>query len=580
MKSIETLENEANLLLSMDSPSLSEMRKLSIEIDEFINSPEYHSNTPECQEQAQNLYRDISTRIRDQEDSGKRANARSENSISGRTPERNGNNLPKAPEHDVEAARLMDDAEKLFYGGRYAEAIKLYDQVLRTESSWDRARQHRSEAENYLRTGYIPSVALPSEAATAFGKAQSASRVGRYADAQAMLEKAKAALRDSGIQRWQEGQEFEQKLQQMIDAESAFQEGMKFFNQGLIDEAIEKIDIASQVTGMPRYKDKTQEFRKVKESLRSVTDILNSNVSDAKLLIQAKNGLDSLNSEYGENPAFKKLRTRLDLASPRIVEALSQQARSLLAQAERSQTLETAMSMAEEARKIVDQVCILNNQDAGRLQTEVDRVVGELRSCEEELSQAIDSYEKNKSWPVQAARMSGDVRRRFPSDPRVVKLNRNLAGYRSKLNYLRLGGIVIGIVILLLLVRWGRNQVIAMIPTATPTSTSTPTITPTFTMTPTATYTPTPTLTPTITPTPTLTPTPMQATLARNVWARTGCYESFSAIGKIPQGATIRLMPGDRRFDNLNRECLLVEYTAPDTSSVIGWILVADLAVP
>lgn len=580
MKTLESLENEANLLLSMDSPSLSEMRKLSIEMDDFINSPSYQSSDANCQEQVQNLYRDIMNRIRDQEEAGKRASVRSESTPRGGAFDRSDNNPPSAPEHNAEAVRLMDDAEKLFYGGRYAEAIKLYDQVLRSEASWDRARQHRSEAENYLRTGYIPSVALPSEAATAFGKAQSASRVGRYADAMAMLEKAKAALRDSGIQRWQEGQEFEQKLQQMIDAESAYQDGTKLFNQGQIDEAIEKVDIASQVTGMPRYKDKTQEYRKVKESLRSVVDILNSNISDAKLLIQAKDGLDTLASEYGDNPAFRKQRTRLDLASPRVVEALSQQARALLTQAERSQTLETALSVAEEARKILEQVRVLNNQDAGRLQAEVDRETEELRGYDEELSQAVDSYEKNPTWPVQAARISAEVRKRFPGDPRVGKLNRNLAGYRARLNWIKAGGVVIGIIILLLLVRWGRNQVIAMIPTATPTSTSTPTITPTFTLTPTATFTPTPTLTPTITPTPTLTPTPMQANLARNVWARTGCYESFSAVGKIPQGATIRLMPADRRFDNLNRECLLVEYTAPDTSSVIGWILVSDLAVP
>ncbi len=69
----------------------------------------------------------------------------------------------------------MEEAERLFYGGRYAEAIKNFDKVLQIEPGWERARQHRSESENYLRTGYIPAVALPPEAASAFGKAQSAS---------------------------------------------------------------------------------------------------------------------------------------------------------------------------------------------------------------------------------------------------------------------------------------------------------------------------------------------------------------------------------------------------------------------
>jgi hypothetical protein len=59
------------------------------------------------------------------------------------------------------------------------------------------------------------------------------------------------------------------------------------------------------------------------------------------------------------------------------------------------------------------------------------------------------------------------------------------------------------------------------------------------------------------------------------VWARNGCYETFLAIGKIPEGAIVRPLPADRRFDNLNRECLLVEYQGDDRS-VIGWILVRD----
>jgi hypothetical protein len=118
-----------------------------------------------------------------------------------------------------------------------------------------------------------------------------------------------------------------------------------------------------------------------------------------------------------------------------------------------------------------------------------------------------------------------------------------------------------------------------MIPTETPTATATSTSTVTPTATNTATPTPTATFTPTITSTPTLTPTPLTLILARQVWARNGCYELFTAIGRIPEGATVRTLPSERRFDNLNRECLLVEYQGP-TQSVIGWILLIDLAGP
>ena len=82
-------------------------------------------------------------------------------------------------EHNPAAESQMEMAEKLFYSGRYAEAVQIFDRILQVEPNWERARQHRTEAENYLRTGYIPVVALPADAASAYGKAQSAARVGR-----------------------------------------------------------------------------------------------------------------------------------------------------------------------------------------------------------------------------------------------------------------------------------------------------------------------------------------------------------------------------------------------------------------
>lgn len=581
MKTLENLETEANQLLSQENPSISDLRRLSIDLDDFIHSPAFQNLDLNAREQAQTLYRDLVEKIQSNGNRDNQPNASSwgwQQRSAATTP---GNivDMPVKKEHDPEAVRLMDEAEKQFYGGRYAEATKLYDQVLALEPDWERARGHHNEAENYLRTGYIPSIALPPEAATAYGKAQSATRVGRYADALVLLEKAKNTLRESGIQRWQEGQEFEQKLQQMIDAESAYQEGLKLFGQGQVDDGIEKIDTASQVTGLPKYKDKAQELRKTKETIRSVSEILTMGSSDPKMLIQAKASLDSMTAEYNDNPALQKLRTRLDLTLPRLVETLSQQARALLSQAEKAKTLENALNLLQDAKKIIEQIRLLCGDDAqpSRIKSEYDRISSDLVRFEEALIGALASYDNNQNWPSESARMSQEVRRRFPSDPRVIQLNEHLRRYHIYIKLIQAGIILVGIIALGFAGNWAKGRVIAMIPTATPTATRTPTITPTATITPTPTSTATPTNTPTITPTPTLTPTPLMATVARPVWGRTGCYEAYNAIGKIPQGAIVKLLPSERRFDNLNRECLLVEYVGPDRS-VIGWILVSDLA--
>lgn len=586
MRNFEELERDATILMEQDAPPLSELRRLSNELDDLISSPAYQDMILNDQQRIQSLYRRLVNRIDDLVVGQPAA---------GDTPEVEPSLIPTQDtgfsqgelvqanrvDHNSEAIRLMDQAEQLFYGGRYAEAIKLYDQVLSLEPHWERPAQHRSEADNYLRTGYIPSVALPPEAATAFGKAQSASRVGRYADAQALLEKAKAALRESGIQRWQDGQEFEQKLQQMVDAESAFKQGLRTFSQGQIDEGIDKVEAAAQMTGLPRYRDKAQEFRQIKESLRILADILYVGTNDPKTLIQAKSDLDVLAGEYSDHPAIQKLRTRLDLLLPKVVENLSQQARSLLSQADRAQSLDSSRSLLEEASKQIQQLKQLGNQDeqTDQLQKDLNRLLSELSNSEDTLRRALESYENNRSWPAKAAAMSVDIRKRYPNDPHVAQLHSGLSRYRLATLAIKVAIGLVLLVVLFFILRWATGWVSGMLPTDTPTPTITATSTVTPTATSTSTPTPTATFTPTITSTPTLTATPLTLVLARQVWARNGCYEGFTAIGRIPEGATVYTLPSDRRFDNLNRECLLVEYQGP-TQSVIGWILLADLASP
>ena len=170
--------------------------------------------------------------------------------------------------------------------------------------------------------------------------------------------------------------------------------------------------------------------------------------------------------------------------------------------------------------------------------------------------------------------MSADLRSRYPNDPGVIELNRGLSTYRNTMTGLKAGGLLVGAALVILLLWLGFNQmqsyILSLTPTATPTATFTPTPTRTATPTPEPSATPRPTLTPTITP------TPLNATISRNIWARNGCYEDYEAVARIPEGAIVRLLPAERRYDALSRECLLVEYVG-ETRTIIGWILIADI---
>jgi tetratricopeptide (TPR) repeat protein len=582
MSDPHTLENDINQLLSQSSPALSDVRRALLDLDDFLDSSDYQSLSIDERASLQSLRKDLRNRLRELEDQPdlpadtsipvKPESAPDSNGSP--TVPRNAQPLPEMRQHNPIAEEMMEEAERLFYSGRYAEAMKLFDRILQIEPNWERAKQHRSESENYLRTGYIPSVALPAEAASAFGKAQSAARVGRYSDALALLGRAQSVLREMGIPRWQDGLEFEQKLQESLDAENVYLEGIYSFEQGRIDEAIDKIETASRATGLPKYGDKAQELRRVKEVLRGIVEVLNSATIEPKVIAQVKTELDNLVAEYGDNPALTRLRGRFEEAIPRIVGPLKEQARALKTQAERSRTLEGASYLAKQAKTQLEQIRNLEGVDESldRLQHDLDKLIREVQKYEDELQAANTAYDSNPGWPAEASKLSADVRRRYPNDPGVVDLNRSLSGYRTKLTAVRAaGGLVM--IILVALLGWfasGRVQayMLSLTPTATPTATATGTPTPTAT----ATATVTPTVTPTETPT--MTPTPLAGRALRPVWVRTDCYEGHAAVGRIPQDGVIRFLPSERRFDDFNRECVLVEYR--EDRSIIGWVLLSD----
>jgi tetratricopeptide (TPR) repeat protein len=581
MLNVDDLLTRAQALLEQDNPPLPEVRRLMIEFDDAINSYDFSNLSADLRTRLQNAYQDLRTYMREQEQPKARQSAGAVGYEDVSYPPAAGpvSSGPVEREHNPYAEQQMEEGEKLFYGGRYTEAIKIYDQVLQIEPDWERARQHRNESENYLRTGHIPSVALPPEAATAFGKAQSAARLGRYQDAMTLLNKAQNHLRELGIQRWQEGQEFEQKLQQNIDAESVYEEGLSFFRQGQIDEGIDRIETAARATGLPKYNDKVQELRRVKETLRSVSEALSSSAFDPKAVSKAKTDLDGLLLEYGENPSITRLRGRMESAIPAIVEPIKEQVRELRNQAEAAGTIEIMESRTRQARGTLEQARKLgySDEEIERLKAELDHMLRDIQRYKDNLQQGATVYNTNRNWPVAAARVSQEVRARFPNDPGVIELNKSLAQYNTIRGGIRYGLMALIVVVLGFFVWLGigqaRSFVLALTPTATPTVTATATATRTPTDLPTI------TVTPSRTPQPSLTPTPLAGTVARQVFARNGCYEAFTAIGRIPAGSTVRFLPSDRRFDNLSRECLLVEYEG-ETGSVIGWILIVDLGMP
>lgn len=484
--------------------------------------------------------------------------------------------------HDPQAEEMMDLAEEAFYAGNYQEAISLYEKVLQVEPGWSRAQEHHNEAEEFLRTGNIPSVALPPEAGKSYGKAQSAARVFRYQTALDYLDEAFASLKESGINRWREGEELRQDLENQMLANEVYQEGLGLLQQGDIQGGLSKVQTAASAVALPEYVDKANEIRSDLSSLDQIGDVVNlSGNIPADRLADSRAKLNRLSLKYGDIPQINRLRNRMEIVLPAVTQALTEKINRLKRQGDAAPTLKTAREAYNQVDEALETLILLQpeNTQTQSLVTEVQEARLQVETLEDSLKRANQALStENRFFPRNAHKISKAVRARFPQDPEVLDLKKHLRWY-----YLTLyGSSAIASIVLILILFFGirgivRQRQLAMLPTPTPTATitSTPTLTPTVTLTPTA--------TPEITETPFVTPSPTAiiiGVVTRNLWAYSGCYESTNQIGRIPEGGEVTVIGlPERVFDELDRECFLVEYRG-ETRTVTGYILTADILFP
>jgi len=484
--------------------------------------------------------------------------------------------------HDPEAERLMDEAEEAFYKGNYQVAIPLYEKVIQMEPGWTRAQEHHSEAEEYLRSGNIPSVALPPEAGKAYGKAQSAARVFRYKVALDYLDEAFEHLQEAGIKRWREGEGLRHDLENQMQAYDVYKEGLNLLAQGELASALGKIQTAASAVAIPEYIDKANEVRQDIAMLNDISDTvsLSGKIPPAKLA-DARTKLERIRMKYGEVNQLSRLRNRLDLLIPATIQNLLENTQRLKLEASEAPTASLARQKVDAARENLDLLRQLDAYDSQSLslENEISTLETEIYANEDAMTRAEEALKTgNKFFAIDALKISAKPRKRFSQDPKVLELKRGflptyIIGGLAALVALIVIGLLISVAF-----RGISNAAYERNLARTPTVTPTPTITLTPTITPTATITPTPTPDYSPTPTYTVTPTPIVVVQTlREVWARSDCYDSFRATGRIPIGTTLNLLPmAERRFDTFNRECILVEFRTGDFA-IIGYVLMADV---
>ena len=577
MKNYGTLFKEIHQLL--DQEINQENKKLlsdyAEQLENILSSPEATKMDFDDIDEAHALQRDIRIKFSELEKSNESVSVDFSDKSS-----HSGTQYSQKPmqEHGNETETWMNAAEEAFYAGDYRNAINLYEKILNIEPNWTRASDHLEEAREYLRTGKIPTFALPPDVARLYGKAQSAARVQRYQDALNMLDQAFKFLKEKkNIDHWEEGGNLRQELEDALQAQEVFEEGLGFLRIGDLESALTKIRSAINGSPLPEYKEKVKEIQEDREKIKEISETLTSSPGSlpVELLTKAKTDLDSLVDKYGEIPSLRRLRNRLDLLVPAMIESMIENAKQKLRSAETASTLENAQDYIEEAKNNMDAVELFGIIDLKytRLKSNIEKMHNDHIEFQEELERADRAYRAgNKLFPFEAMRISKRVHSQYPNDPKVINLNSGFTAFRILRSIIiifviaivGLGGYKVTDTVLLNM----EATRLALTPTSTPTPTSTATITPT------------PTLSPTATATVTFTPSPTPFTVGQTIralWAKNGCYEAFTASGRIPEGAFVTIVPmQERAFDDIGRECFFVEYKA-GADTVRGFLLIQDL---
>jgi tetratricopeptide (TPR) repeat protein len=487
--------------------------------------------------------------------------------------------------HDPEAERMMDEAEEAFYKGNYQIAIPLYEKVIQMEPGWSRAQEHHSEAEEYLRSGNIPSVALPPEAGKAYGKAQSAARVFRYKVALDYLDEAFDHLQDAGIKRWREGEELRHDLENQMQAYDVYKDGLNLLSQGELVAALGKIQTAASAVAIPEYIDKAAEVRADIATINDISDIVSlSGKIPAGKLADARAKMERIRMKYGDVNQVSRLRNKLDLLIPATIQSLLDNTHRLKKDADEAPTVSIAKIKISGARENLDLLRQLDAYDAESLmlENEISNLETDIEAHEDAIKRAQEALKTgNRFLAFDAITISRKAARRFPQDPKILELKK---AFNATYAISAVAGLVaLGLLIFLISIgtRSIQESVHKRNLALTPTITRTPTITltPTVTPTPSKTLTPTPDYSPT--PTATQTPTPVVSVMTmREVYMREDCYDEYKAVSLIPEGSILTVLNlGDVRYDRFHNECMFVQFRGAGFTKT-GYLLKKDLSVP
>ena len=121
----------------------------------------------------------------------------------------NSSNIPSAETdefqgHDSQAMHFIELADEAFFIGAWGKAIDLYEQVLKIEENWARAKEYLEKSkENFNNHVSPPTLSIPAQLRTLVTQAESAITHWNLDNAESYITRAYAEVKNLGMRSWE-----------------------------------------------------------------------------------------------------------------------------------------------------------------------------------------------------------------------------------------------------------------------------------------------------------------------------------------------------------------------------------------
>lgn len=552
-------------------------------------------------------------------------------------PESNGS-APPAVRDDLFAT--YQEAMRLYRSRYHEQAIAMFEEILHRadpDSQLHRdASEYRQKAEERFAAGEVPLDTIPYEALDDQSRATSAIRLGDYASAMRLLEKAIQICRQMKVRYPPEWNTQFQSVRDIFMALEVKEKGDMALKEGDLDKAIQHWGNAQNVLQDP---DLDQRLKELKEARQAVIDgdiinqVLMGQPSEyqTKQLIDILQSLQKVRATFAQVPRIERVLTAVQQRAFEIREDTEKQAAAYLREAEQANTLADRRRWLENAQAGFKLAYALSSGVSSPMMNQVDQMLRRQVELESLLKESETVLVQGGAEAADLDRVYNNlhiVKDVAPNDPDLRVLSRQLrdlylekADWKlnhlndgsdlnqaeeyirmaddqffgppsDKLNFLRrrvlqerqtrkrkttaimAASALIGIPILI----WGymiiNSRVVQPVvaPTSTATATGTSTPMPTATNTPTATS----TATATNTPTPTVTPVVLYGSVTSQVWVFDEPSPTGQRISFVLQNQQVEVI--DSRNDASGQEWYKIRWTVRDSRNE-GWIQANRISV-